>query len=155
MPIGDDSAGTSLVVLAPPEPSSFAAALAHTATDSLTDAGWAVTLLDLYGEGFDPVLSERDFTERAIPERLQPMDEQAHAAAGARSRPASPGTSSSSSRPTCCSRLADVVVLGAGDAQGLDRPRVRERRGLSLPRCAGVVGVPGVEAGDARHDLVL
>ncbi len=82
MPIGDDSAGTSLVVLAHPEPSSFAAALARTATDSLTDAGWAVTLLDLYGEGFDPVLSERDFTDRAIPERLQPMDEQAHAAAG-------------------------------------------------------------------------
>jgi NAD(P)H dehydrogenase (quinone) len=38
-------------------------------------------LLDLYREGFDPVLSEADFTERMIAERLQPMDEQAHAAA--------------------------------------------------------------------------
>lgn len=82
MPIGDDSAGTSLVVLAHPEPSSFAAALAHTAVAALGDTGWAVTLLDLYREGFDPVLSERDFTDRAIPGRLQPMDEQAHAAAG-------------------------------------------------------------------------
>jgi NAD(P)H dehydrogenase (quinone) len=44
-------------------------------------AGWDVTLIDLYREGFDPVLSEADFTERMVAERLQPMDEQAHAAA--------------------------------------------------------------------------
>lgn len=42
----------------------------------------AVTLADLYAEGFDPVLSARDFTDRTIPERLQPMDEQLHAADG-------------------------------------------------------------------------
>jgi NAD(P)H dehydrogenase (quinone) len=71
----------SLVVLASPEPSSFAAALANTAVDALAAAGWDVKLLDLYREGFDPVLSEADFTERVIAERLQPMDEQAHAAA--------------------------------------------------------------------------
>jgi NAD(P)H dehydrogenase (quinone) len=82
MPIGDDSAGTALVVLAHPEPTSFAAALARTAVTSLEAAGWDVTLLDLYREGFDPVLTERDFTDRAVPERLQPMDEQLHAAAG-------------------------------------------------------------------------
>jgi NAD(P)H dehydrogenase (quinone) len=80
MPSGDDSTGTALVVLAHPEPTSFAAALAGTAVASLAGAGWDVTLLDLYREGFDPVLTERDFTERAIPERLQPMDEQLHAA---------------------------------------------------------------------------
>jgi NAD(P)H dehydrogenase (quinone) len=74
--------GTGLVVLASPEPSSFAAALAHTAAGALEESGWRVTLLDLYAEGFDPVLSARDFTTRLIPERLQPMDEQAHAAAG-------------------------------------------------------------------------
>jgi NAD(P)H dehydrogenase (quinone) len=82
MPIGDDSAGTALVVLAHPEPTSFAAALACTAVTSLEDAGWHVTLLDLYREGFDPVLTARDFTDRVIPDRLQPMDEQLHAAGG-------------------------------------------------------------------------
>jgi NAD(P)H dehydrogenase (quinone) len=82
MPSGDDPAGTALVVLAHPEPTSFAAALAHTAVTALEDSGWGVTLLDLYQEGFDPVLSERDFTQRAIPARLQPMDEQLHAADG-------------------------------------------------------------------------
>jgi NAD(P)H dehydrogenase (quinone) len=82
MPNGDESAGRALVVLAHPEPTSFAAALAETAVTSLRAAGWDVTLLDLYGEGFDPVLTERDFTDRAIPERLQPMDEQMHAAGG-------------------------------------------------------------------------
>ena len=74
-------ADRSLVVLASPEPSSFATALADTAVDALAGAGWDVTLLDLYREGFDPVLSEADFTERMVAERLQPMDEQAHAAA--------------------------------------------------------------------------
>jgi NAD(P)H dehydrogenase (quinone) len=69
-------------VLAHPEPSSFTAALARTAADQLTESGWAVTLLDLYREGFDPVLSERDFTDRLIAERLKPMDEQLHAADG-------------------------------------------------------------------------
>jgi NAD(P)H dehydrogenase (quinone) len=82
MPVGDDSAGTALVVLAHPEPTSFAAALARAAVAALEDVGWDVTLLDLYREGFDPVLSDRDFTDRAIPERLQPMDEQLHAAGG-------------------------------------------------------------------------
>jgi NAD(P)H dehydrogenase (quinone) len=72
----------ALVVLAHPEPSSFAAALARTAAETLLAAGWSVVLVDLYREGFDPVLSEADFSERLIAERLQPMDEQAHAAAG-------------------------------------------------------------------------
>jgi NAD(P)H dehydrogenase (quinone) len=37
-------------------------------------------VVDLYAEGFDPRLTAADFTERAVPGRLQPMDEQAHAA---------------------------------------------------------------------------
>jgi NAD(P)H dehydrogenase (quinone) len=82
MPGRDDSASTALVVLAHPEPTSFAAALAHTSSTALSGSGWDVKLLDLYREGFDPVLSERDFTARAIPGRLQPMDEQLHAADG-------------------------------------------------------------------------
>jgi putative NADPH-quinone reductase len=57
---------TALVVLAHPEPSSFAAALAHTAADALLTAGWDVQLVDLYQEGFDPVLSAADFSDRLI-----------------------------------------------------------------------------------------
>jgi NAD(P)H dehydrogenase (quinone) len=64
----------SLVVLSHPEPASFAAALARTAADAL-DA----TLVDLYGEGFDPRLSAADFTARVEPGRLRPMEEQLHA----------------------------------------------------------------------------
>ncbi len=64
----------SFVVLSHPEPSSFAAALARAAAGSL-----GTPLVDLYADGFEPRLSAADFTERATPERLQPMDEQAHA----------------------------------------------------------------------------
>lgn len=70
----------ALVVLAHPEPSSFAAALAQTAHRTFLETGWDTTLLDLYAEDFDPRLSERDFTARAVVNRLQPMDEQLHAA---------------------------------------------------------------------------
>jgi len=65
----------ALVVLSHPEPSSFAAALARTAARTL-----GTEVVDLYAEGFDPRLTAADFTERAVPGRLQPMDEQAHAA---------------------------------------------------------------------------
>jgi NAD(P)H dehydrogenase (quinone) len=65
---------TPLVVLSHPEPTSFAAALARTAAETL-DA----TLLDLYAEGFDPRLSPGDFTDREDPARLRPMEEQLHA----------------------------------------------------------------------------
>jgi NAD(P)H dehydrogenase (quinone) len=63
-----------LVVLSHPEPTSFAAALAHTAADVL-DA----QLLDLYAEGFDPRLTAADFTDREDAARLRPMEEQLHA----------------------------------------------------------------------------
>jgi NAD(P)H dehydrogenase (quinone) len=103
MPDGDDFAGTALVVLAHPEPTSFAAALARTAVSALDGSGWDVTLLDLYREGFDPVLSERDFTARVIQNRLQPMDEQAHAAAGGTFAPDLAGHIELSPRPICSS----------------------------------------------------
>jgi NAD(P)H dehydrogenase (quinone) len=64
----------SLIVLSHPEPTSFAAALAHTAADALDG-----TLLDLYREDFDPRLSAADFTRRAKLERLEPMAEHLHA----------------------------------------------------------------------------
>jgi NAD(P)H dehydrogenase (quinone) len=64
----------SLVVLSHPEPTSLCAALARTAAAALS-----TDVVDLYAEGFDPVLSAADFRERAVPGRLQPMDEQAHA----------------------------------------------------------------------------
>ena len=64
----------SLVVLSHPEPTSFAAALARTAGDVL-----GTDVVDLYADGFDPRLSAADFTQRTIPARLQPMDEQLHA----------------------------------------------------------------------------
>jgi NAD(P)H dehydrogenase (quinone) len=70
----------SLIVAAHPEPTSFAMALAATARDALAAAGREVVMLDLYAEGFDPVLTAGDFTDRLDPGRLRPMEEQHHAA---------------------------------------------------------------------------
>jgi len=94
------------VVLAHPEPSSFAAALAHTAGDALLAAGWSVELLDLYREGFDPVLSAADFTDRLDPAFLRPMEEQDHAVAGGTLR-------EDVARQVGRLREADLVVLTA------------------------------------------
>ena len=48
-------------------PESFGAALRDTAVAALSDRGWEVRLVDLYAEGFDPVLSadERRQMDRA------------------------------------------------------------------------------------------
>jgi len=73
--------GAALVVVAHPEPTSFSAALAGAAQRALTAAGWQVTVADLYAMGFNPALSDADFTERVVPGRLEAMTEQAHAAA--------------------------------------------------------------------------
>ncbi len=51
----------ALIVLAHPEPGSFSAALAQTATDALTAAGWTVDLDDLAREGFRRDASREDF----------------------------------------------------------------------------------------------
>jgi NAD(P)H dehydrogenase (quinone) len=73
--LADSGPVRALVVLSHREPTSFAAALARTTADALD-----TEVVDLYAEGFDPRLTAAGFTERAIPARLQPMDEQAHAA---------------------------------------------------------------------------
>lgn len=49
-----------LLVLAHPLPESFAASVARTARETLEAEGHAVDYLDLYAEGFDPRLSERE-----------------------------------------------------------------------------------------------
>lgn len=49
-----------VVVLCHPNPEGFGAASARAAVDALTAAGHRVTLLDLYAEGFDPVMSREE-----------------------------------------------------------------------------------------------
>jgi|694.fasta_scaffold108588_2 NAD(P)H dehydrogenase (quinone) len=51
----------ALIVLAHPEEHSFSAAMARTAADALTDAGWTVDLDDLAREGFHAEASRDDF----------------------------------------------------------------------------------------------
>jgi NAD(P)H dehydrogenase (quinone) len=71
-----------LIVHSHPEPRSFCSALMRAARDELAALGHAVTVTDLYAEGFDPVLSAADFTDRLDPAFLRPMEEQEHAVAG-------------------------------------------------------------------------
>lgn len=51
----------ALIVHAHPEPRSFSAAQARAAAEQLSTDGLGVTLLDLYAEGWDPVLSRDQF----------------------------------------------------------------------------------------------
>ena len=71
---------TALLVYAHPEPTSFAGALREEAERTLTGAGWAVEVSDLYAEGFNPVVGPGDFTSPSDPNRLHVQREQAHAA---------------------------------------------------------------------------
>lgn len=48
----------ALVLFAHPCEESFSKALLETTCETLTERGWEVDLLDLYAEGFDPVLTE-------------------------------------------------------------------------------------------------
>ena len=70
----------TLVILAHPERQSFCAELARRAADRLQAEG-EVQFLDLYAEGFDPVIRPSHFPDRASAERFEPMVEQAHQAA--------------------------------------------------------------------------
>lgn len=57
-----------LVVYCHPVPESFAASLRDAALDVLCGRGWDVRLIDLYAEGFDPVLGmeeRRSYNDRA------------------------------------------------------------------------------------------
>lgn len=49
-----------LVVFCHPDPASYGAALRDTALQALREAGHELRLLDLYAEGFDPVLSRAE-----------------------------------------------------------------------------------------------
>lgn len=69
-----------LIVYAHPEPKSFNAAMCGRARDALRAAGHAVTVSDLYGEGFNPVAGRHDFTSVADPDRFHYQSEQALAA---------------------------------------------------------------------------
>lgn len=59
-----------LVVHAHPEPQSFNHALAHAAVSALRDAGHDVDVIDLYGSGYQPAMSE---AERRSYESDQPV----------------------------------------------------------------------------------
>ena len=69
----------TLIVLAHPESQSFCAELARRAVVRMRLAG-EVQVLDLYAEGFDPVIRPSHFPRRASAERFEPMIEQAHQA---------------------------------------------------------------------------
>lgn len=70
-----------LIVHAHPEPASFNAALTGAAVDALQSAGHAVTVSDLYADGFHAMAGRHDFTTTADPSRFHYQSEQAHAAA--------------------------------------------------------------------------
>jgi NAD(P)H dehydrogenase (quinone) len=95
-----------LIVHSHPEPRSFCSALMRAARDELAALGHVVTVADLYAEGFDPVLSAADFTDRLDPAFLRPMEEQDHAVAGGTLR-------EDVARQVGRLREADLVVLTA------------------------------------------
>jgi NAD(P)H dehydrogenase (quinone) len=68
-----------LLVYAHPEPTSFNAGLRDAATDVLSAAGHAVTVSDLYAQGFNPVAGPGDVIRRSNPEAFNLGMEQMHA----------------------------------------------------------------------------
>lgn len=69
-----------LIVHAHPEPASFNGALTRRAVEALETAGHAVTVSNLYAQGFDPVAGRHDFSSVANPDYFHYQAEQAHAA---------------------------------------------------------------------------
>lgn len=69
----------ALIVHCHPEPTSFNAALAAIAGETLTAAGATVEVSDLYAEGFDPVEGPAHYARRADATRFAPLTEQRHA----------------------------------------------------------------------------
>jgi NAD(P)H dehydrogenase (quinone) len=67
------------IVLAHPEPKSFNAHLADVARQALQARGWAVSLSDLYGMGFDPREAPGHYADRLDPARFDVQAEQRHA----------------------------------------------------------------------------
>lgn len=66
-----------LIVHAHHEPSSFNGAMTRAAVETLSAAGHAVVVSDLYAMGFDPVSDRRNFTGIADAQRLRQQDEEA------------------------------------------------------------------------------
>lgn len=64
------------LIYAHPEPQSFTKALLDTAEDVLAESGHSFDVSDLYAEGFDPVLSRRDFARTANPDYFSVQPEQ-------------------------------------------------------------------------------
>ncbi|MCK7622365.1 NAD(P)H-dependent oxidoreductase [Streptomyces sp. RS10V-4] len=56
-----DAVPTALIVHAHPEPQSFSTAQMTTAAQALRDAGYRVDVIDLYSEGWAPVLDRAEF----------------------------------------------------------------------------------------------
>lgn len=73
------SAHRALIVHAHPEPRSFSSAQAAVAAEQLRSRGVHVDLVDLYAEGWDPVLSREQFP--AAPDYFKPQAEQRRALA--------------------------------------------------------------------------
>lgn len=67
------------IVYAHPEPRSFVAAMRDTAVMTLREAGWGVSVSDLYANRFDPVARAEEFTNRRNAEYLVYALEQRHA----------------------------------------------------------------------------
>ncbi len=67
-----------LIVHAHPEPHSFTAAMKDAAVETLSSAGHAVVVSDLYAQRFNPVASAADFRDRADPDYLVYALEQRH-----------------------------------------------------------------------------
>ena len=67
------------LVLAHPERRSFNGAMFDTAVETLSAAGHAVVTSDLYGMGFDPVSSRRNFASIKDPDYLKLQNEEVYA----------------------------------------------------------------------------
>lgn len=66
------------IVYAHPEPQSFVNAMVDRACAALQQAGWQVSISDLYAKGFNPVASAEDFRDRRDPGHLVYSLEQRH-----------------------------------------------------------------------------
>ena len=66
-------------VLAHPEPQSFNAHLVGAGKAALEDAGWTVSVSDLYAMNFDPCERAAHYSDRVAPGRFDPQAEQRHA----------------------------------------------------------------------------
>ncbi|MFI9724014.1 NAD(P)H-dependent oxidoreductase [Streptomyces sp. NPDC052396] len=73
-----DAAPTALIVHAHPEPHSFSTAQMTTAVQALRDAGYRVDVVDLYAEGWAPVLDRAEFAP--VDGYFKPQAEQMRAA---------------------------------------------------------------------------